>query len=470
MGAVGTRKVFRDLKQQGHTPLELERGSMSFKIWKAIKIKRLRVPDIMCVGCGLRVESRAKTKLEITMSHSESDPDRGWDFGLNNNDCVALVLCKKVGDDPTDWEAFSPVQYMKVSDLHRAYKARKVHKEIPKGSQEGFETRLTWPSAVASSGGVISEIGRKRIKFKRSSDNRTITLSLSRRGIKIRPLLKQGDPVFAGQVIASVLPVSTAVRCSHDLNSTDYIDLLSSLSLTERYAAAKALSHFKGKRVTGALKKTVAEEKEHIYIRLEAAAGLMRSGEPEGVSFIEACLQDEYLENRLEAVIILGEIHSAESGRVLSRCLLDDDQHTEIRAGAAWSLGELGSKKALDALVHSFHEFDLSIRTEAARALAKLGRSYSKEVLKRLPDSAPEQRPGIAWAISKAGGFDVDDLLPSCVDEDARHWIAYILGSQDPEQYLDQVEAIKETDPEVYFAATVLWKIFTSWINGLKEY
>lgn len=69
IGATGTKKVFENLKSLGHAPIELERGSMSFKIWKGIKIKRVRVPDILCVKCGKRVESRAKTNLAISMSH-----------------------------------------------------------------------------------------------------------------------------------------------------------------------------------------------------------------------------------------------------------------------------------------------------------------------------------------------------------------------------------------------------------------
>ncbi|PIW90805.1 MAG: PBS lyase, partial [Nitrospirae bacterium CG_4_8_14_3_um_filter_44_28] len=58
IGAIGTRAVFNDLSQQGHKPIELERGSMNYKIWKNIKIKRLRVPDILCLKCATRVEAR----------------------------------------------------------------------------------------------------------------------------------------------------------------------------------------------------------------------------------------------------------------------------------------------------------------------------------------------------------------------------------------------------------------------------
>lgn len=104
IGAVATRSVFGHLADLGHTPIELERGSMSFKIWKEVKIKRVRVPDILCVNCGKRVESRGKTKLEVTMSHSETSQDRGWDFGLEPDDYVALVKCVKSGVNPTDWE------------------------------------------------------------------------------------------------------------------------------------------------------------------------------------------------------------------------------------------------------------------------------------------------------------------------------------------------------------------------------
>jgi len=86
IGVTGTRRAFDDLTQQGHDLMELERGSMSFKIWKAIKIKRVRVPDILCLSCGHRVESRGKTRLEITMSHSLSVQERGWDSGLDDND------------------------------------------------------------------------------------------------------------------------------------------------------------------------------------------------------------------------------------------------------------------------------------------------------------------------------------------------------------------------------------------------
>ena len=155
IGAIGTQKVIEDLTNQGHTPVELERGSTGYKIWKTIKIKRVRVPDILCINSGIRVESRAKTKLIITMSHSSADETRGWDFGLKDEDFAALVVCEKVGDEPIDWVADNNVQYIKIVDLRKALADNKVIQEKPKGAQEGFESRLTWHSSVASSDGQV---------------------------------------------------------------------------------------------------------------------------------------------------------------------------------------------------------------------------------------------------------------------------------------------------------------------------
>jgi hypothetical protein len=99
IGAVGTKKILHIFNSANHEMIELERGSMSVDIWREIKLKRLRVPDLECIKCGVRVESRAKTNLELTMSHSysKSRPDRVWDAGLLDYDWVAIIRCTKAG-------------------------------------------------------------------------------------------------------------------------------------------------------------------------------------------------------------------------------------------------------------------------------------------------------------------------------------------------------------------------------------
>jgi len=61
-------------------------------------------------------------------------------------------------------------------------------------------------------------------------------------------------------------------------------------------------------------------------------------------------------------------------------------------------------------------------------------------------------------------------MLSLLVDDDARQWVAYIIGTQDQQRYIYEIEQLKTKDPEVYFAVTVLWKIMTIWIYKLEEY
>jgi hypothetical protein len=113
---------------------------------------------------------------------------------------------------------------------------------------------------------------------------------------------------------------------------------------------------------------------------------------------------------------------------------------------------------------------DEVLRVEAARALAKLARRYGSDVVKQFAIVDEETRPGIAWALSKAGTFTLDELLDTRVDNDAKQWVAYIIGTQGRDRFVSDIEKLQTTDPEVYFAATVLWKIITSWISNLEEY
>jgi hypothetical protein len=470
IGAVGTYRVFEDLRQQGHTPIELERGSMSFKIWKTIKIKRIRVPDILCVDCGSRVESRAKIKLEISMSHSYSDPKRGWDYGLEDNDFIALVVCRRAGDRPIDWKAEDFVQYVSVRELRVAQDAGLVLGVSPKGAEEGFEARVTWPASIASAAGMVKQVTEERLQYRRQTDSRIITLKLSRRGVSLEPLVGEGDVIVANQILASVVPVVRLIPCSKSVSEKDYVAQLSSPSLSERYAASKALSYLDSNEAVEALVHKASDVKDHIYVRLEAAASLARRGDKRGIAFIDQCLSDQYLQNRLEAVIVLGEVGSRAASTMLVDTLRDDNQHPEIRAGAAWALGELRDKVALDALLASFVTVEEGIRIEAARALAKLATEFPREIVEELPRSEPLKRPGIAWALSKSARFTVEQLLRTLVDDDARRWVAYIIGTQNQQNYISQIEAIKLKDPEVYFAVTVLWQIMSSWVYDLEEY
>jgi len=473
IGACGTRRVIEHLSQLRLCPIELERGSTSYKIWKAVKIKRIRVPDILCVTNGIRIESRAKTKLAISMSHSRADPDRGWDCGLKDGDFVALVQCSRSGPDPVDWKAADLVQYAKIADLRSAYATERVIVERPKGAEEGFEVRLTWPAAIASAAGQVLEIGRERIKFKRSEDGRTISLARRKKGIALDPLLEEGAPFAAGRILASVVPVYLEVPADNPVEVHFYVEELASTSLADRYTAAKALSHLvTDESVASVLLERLKDESEHPYVRMEVAAYLARHGMPEGSAFIKSAIHSEYLEHRLEAVITLGEIDNAESAFLLRETLADAEQNPEIRAGAAWSLGELSHADSIDDLVSAFCDVPDVVRSEATRALAKITREDVDSVLSAYAAAGEATRPGIAWALSRLDEINLDDVLGNTCQRsiDARHWTAFVLGSVSQEKIVGNIEQLRAEDPEVYFAVTLLWKIMNSWVFNLREF
>jgi len=471
IGAIGTKKVIENLMLQGHNPVELERGSTGYKIWKSIKIKRVRVPDILCVNSGIRIESRAKTNFVISMSHSSADETRGWDFGLKDEDYVAIVVCEKIGEEPIDWIANDNVQYIRISDLRDALENNRVIQEKPKGSQEGFESRLTWPSSVASSDGKVTEISN-RIKFKRSSDKRTISLALSKKGVSLITCVTAGEEIRRYQVLASVVPVLKEVPTREIDTQSFYLNMLESTSISERYGAAKAFFFLACGFDVNPLVERINDSDEHIYVKLEAAAALARSDVPIGYDFIESVLSSDYLEHRLEAVIILGELPSEQSGQLLIQVLSDNSQHEEIRGGAAWALGELNLKSTIRCLVSAFNEVSLPVRIEAARALKKMCRSHVEEILEFFRSSSESERPGVSWALGKYGQWDMNELLeridPGNID--MRQWSAYIIGSSDQNRIINDIESLKKTDPQLYFAVTVLWKITSTWIYQLKEY
>jgi HEAT repeats len=467
MGATAARRVAEDLIRSGHEPFELERGATSIKLWKR-KMKRLRVPDLLCLRCGHRVESRGKSKLEITMSHSTRNPERGWDAGLDDGDFVALVACTKTGEGPLDWKASDIVQYAGVAALRKAARAKQIKTAKPKGAQEGFEVRITWPARLADVTGTVERVDSECIVV--ASEPRRRTVRLRARKPYLLAAVEEGENVDPSRILAAVVPIKTSYPCPGGATVRTYFDLERSAAVPDRYTAIKALGRFAEPGARAVLRDRLHDDREHLYVRLEAAAALLRAGDRTAATFFERTLQDEYLEPRLEAIIVLSEVKTAESARLLLAALGDADQLVDVRAGAAWALGVVGEREVLPALIAIFRELELAVKIEAARSLAQLSRRHLADVLPALPVGRAEERPGIAWALGKAGGFSIADLLPALVDDDARQWVAYVIGSQDQGRFQAEVEDLRRRDPEVYFAVTVLWKIFSSWIHGLEEY
>ncbi|MDQ3011647.1 MAG: HEAT repeat domain-containing protein [Acidobacteriota bacterium] len=212
---------------------------------------------------------------------------------------------------------------------------------------------------------------------------------------------------------------------------------------------------------------------EDIYVQLEAAAALAAYDDPNGWEFMENKLRSSIiavpLETQLETIIVASEIPKERSERLLIGILQDAHRHDELRAGAAWALGQFASATSATALVDTFNSSPLEIKVEAARALLRIADSQIPHLVNLLKDGDPAKRDGLSWVLARTGKFDPADLVAGS-DDNLRKWMSYVIGYGKEKFVQADIEAICKVDPEVYFAASVLWQIVASWVKDLREY
>lgn len=475
VGAAGTNATIDRLKAMGFNPIELERGSTGFKIWRKIKIKRIRVPDILCLNTGLRFESRGKTKLEISMSHSLTDPKRAWDAGMRDDDFVSIVVFVQSVGSAVDLRQVSPVHFIGVRDMRHAFAAGQVSISQPKGFEEGSEIRVIWRCAAANHRSVVSVVEDGRINLTPGPEARRQSIQLNRSQGKtiLLPQVTMGDTVDAQQIVASIVPVKIELQCPKPVCEDYFVNKLASVNLSERYAAAKALRYRGYTTAKSVLESRMIDADEDIYVQLEAAAALAAHDEPSGWEFMENKLRSAVmtvpLETQLETVIVVSEIPKNRSEQLLIDVLRDSQRSDELRAGAAWALGQFASHTAATALVDTFNSSPLEIKVEAARALLRIAGPQVPHLVDLLKSGEPTTRDGLSWVLARIGKFNPSDIVIGA-DEHLRKWLGYVVGYAKDKLVQSDVETLCKTDPEVYFAASMLWQILASWVNDLKEY
>lgn len=475
VGAAGTNTTIDRLKAMGFNPIELERGSTGFKIWKKIKIKRVRVPDILCLNTGLRFESRGKTKLEISMSHSLNDPKRAWDAGMRDDDFVSIVVFEQNDDSPIDLKQISPVHFISVKDMRKAFANKQVSITQPKGVEEGSEIRVVWTCASANQQSVVFAVEPGRLSLTPIPESRrqSVQLNRSKGKITLLPQVKVNETVDANQIVAAVVPVYKALQPPKPVNEAFFKSKLASVNLSERYAAAKALRYRGYTTAKSTLNARMTDHDEDIYVQLEAAAALAAFGDQNGWAFMEDKLRGSAmtvpLETQLETIIVASEIPDKRSEKLLIEVLQDSHRDDELRAGAAWALGQFASKKSATALVDTFNASPLEIKTEAARALLRIAEPQIPHLIDLLKNGEHDKRDGLSWVLARIGKFDPSSMVVGA-DENLRIWMSYIIGYGKDKFVQNDVEAICKADPQVYFAASVLWQIVASWVNDLREY
>jgi len=409
------------------------------------------------------------------MSHSRHDPKRGWDAGMRDNDFVSIVVFKQNEESPISLTQASPVQFVGVEEMRNAFASHQVSYTEPKGVEEGSEIRVVWPSGAAKLPSVVEAVETGWVKLRSIPERKPQSVKLSRKTgrITLLPQVVVGDTVETNQIVASVVPVRTAIPCPPPVSEDYFIDKLSSVSLSERYGAAKSLRYRGYTFAKLALESRMNDSDEDIYVQLEAAAALAAYDDEKGWEFIETKLRSSDitvpLETQLETIIVASEISKPRSEQLLLEILGNPDRNDELRAGAAWALGQFATTASATALAHTFNSSPLEIKTEAARSLLRIAEPQIPYLLELLEHGAPTQRDGLSWVLARTGSFNPADMITEA-DDDLRRWLSYIVGYGKDQFTREDIDAICKKDPEVYFAASVLWQIVASWIYDLREY
>lgn len=433
MGAAGVHRTMETLRRRGFEPIELERYCGSNKIWST-KIKRLRLPDLLCVRTGLRVEVRAKTDLRIRMSDTPSKQGRAWDVGLRDNDLVAFISCSFQDHRPIP--AYQPV-FVSVGALRSSIAASTVGP--PKSATEGAERDRTWPATVPSRDGTVLEVTGDRIITEMHADR---TRAARRQTYLLKgktPYIGPGQTFKAHSQIICGAPRSLA-ELSDFLNyNYDPIAALESDSAVDRYAAVRALAHRPelGTNRTTVLENVLDHESdERVLLEAAGAAALVGSsyGEETLSSFIWG--DDGRPDLRMETVIILTELGDTPFAREQLMQIAGSDRFRddELRQAAVWGLGKKGLRRYED-LLGFIDDGDDDV---ALHAIAGFDHNTPPNTINSLVSdlaSSGERRCAAASATLAAIGSDTAIMALATVAHAAHNdWIIATLGRMPPER------------------------------------
>lgn len=341
MGAAGVRSTVEQLSRRGFVPIELERYCGSNKIW-ATKVKRLRLPDLLCVRTGMRVEVKAKSKLEIKMSDAPTNPDRVWDAGMRGEDLVAFVASS---DGPSGPVPAEEAVFFTVDSMRDSVDMSKLGQ--PKSASEGAERDRTWPATVTKRDGKVLSVDERKIVVLLAADahkaKRRQTYQLKGK----TPYFNPGQTVRALVDVLSGAPANMASLDDYVGRQYDPLNDLESHDQVDRYAAAKSLRHRQDprERCLVSLERTIRREPE-ARVKLEAAGSAAFMGSGLG----EQLVRDFIWENegradlRMEAVLLASELVGTRFSRDLLRAAASADEflNDELRQAAVWGLGKKG--------------------------------------------------------------------------------------------------------------------------------
>ena len=475
VGAVGARAVQAQLNARGHDLVELERGALSTRIWRDVKRKRVRIPDLCCTRCGIRVESRAKTRPDIAMSHSPREAERAWDYGMLDGDWVGFPVL--VADEQawsegllngprslwrertfTSWARAGLVNFFRVAELRSV----PPKQQKPKGVTEGSEVQVSWKGRFAESHGQVTSVGPGRLSYRLAGSDRERHFRL---GPDEKSFLNAGNEFMENQVVAGqVRPLADAdLRCAIQCDEAGVARMLGSRERTVRFTGCKLARLRRHAGLVKEVRDLSNDAEEDPYVQMEARAYLcVVVGESASDQFGAILLAHPDAQMRLEAAVALAETHTASAFDLLLVVLRDGNQPLFLRSACAWALGCHGTEQAARSLVSAFADVAPEIRQEAMAALSELGSVAVQPLMKGL-DLSPDIAAGSAEALRRLREVPVRDIA-MLAEGSSSTWPAWTLAHLPSESIAPHIAALQAKRPDVHFALTVLWTFLESWI------
>jgi hypothetical protein len=462
MGAAGTAAVLDALdSDHRHSMIELERYATANKLW-ATKIKRLRLADLLCVDCGVRVEVRAKSKLAIRMSHSEL-PGREWDAGLRDEDLAAFVAW-----DPGSQVISRHHQLFRVGAMRAAVRHARLGPR--KAPSEGAERDITWPSSVPKHDGrVISVDATDGSALYEPHTGRRHTYRL--KGVSPTYVYASNGQELEGgrQFLLGCVGLPGEIGCpgrtwsfERDLNSDDPI---------ERYVAVKAAGA-RGKRPDSAvwarLEAIIEDPGEDQRIRIEALSSLAAFDASHVATLHDQARRPTGGEtsakaHAMECIFILSELKSREAIEALAVLAEDTGIDSEARCAAVWGLGITGADESAQVLRH-IADPDDDVALHALAGIGELGAAEISELLRMLNQGDDREAASAATLLSKEGEAGVLPLLEVAKKENrAGRWARAALG-EIAESDVRELSGRRLT-PELEFLLSPAWTAQKSWLS-----
>ncbi len=475
IGAVGARAVQAALKARGHDVVELERGSLSTRIWRDVKRKRVRIPDLCCTRCGLRVESRAKTRPDLTMSHSPREAERAWDYGMLDGDWIAfpiLVADEQVWSEGllkeprslwrertlTSWSPVGLVNFFRVGEFRSV--APKQQK--PKGVTEGSEVQVSWKARFARAAGYVRSVREGRLDYKLAGTERE---SHFRLGSDENPFVTAGDEFKENQVVAGqVRPLADdQLRCAGGCDEPEVARMLRSRERTVRFTGCKLARLRHLARLVDEVRDLANDPEEDPYVQMESRAFLCEVvGDSAEEQFRATLLTHTDDQMRLEAAVALAETRTPSAFDLLLLVLQDTSQPLFLRSACAWAIGCHGTEQAAECLVRAFADVAPEIREEALISLSDLGAVGFHPLIKGLAHS-PDVAAGSAETLRRLRGVPVKEIA-ALAEKSGSTWPTWTLAHLPKESIAPHIASLQAKRPDVHFALTVLWTFLESWI------